>query len=127
MAAAIVAALEQQAGALGPLEFVLVAPGGHLSRALAADATFVTRALRMTGSVRELRDVTYSAPRGTVLVDAIDTAAPDVLRRLRAGRQALAEYHGSTAAGELVEGHGRGAEGARLAPGRAGVRGRNVV
>jgi hypothetical protein len=96
LADAIFAAVEQQRGALGQLEFVLVAPGGCLSRAVAADATFVARALRMTGGLREMLEVASEAPQGTVLVDAIDTAPSDVLRRLRAGQQALAEQRGST-------------------------------
>jgi Domain of unknown function (DUF1963) len=98
LADAIFAAIEQQSGALGPLEFVLVAPGGCLSRAVAADATFVARALRMTSDLHELLEVAGQAPHGTVLVDAIDTASSDVLRRLRAGQQALAAQYGSTRA-----------------------------
>ena len=101
LADAIFAALEQQRDALGPLEFLLVAPGGQLSRAVAADATFIARALRMTSSLREMLKVAYNA-QGTVLVDAHDTAPPDVLRRLRAGRQALDEHHDSSAPTRLV-------------------------
>ncbi len=57
LADAIFAALAQRRDALGPLEFVLVAPGGQLSRAVAADATFIARALRMTSSPREMLKV----------------------------------------------------------------------
>jgi hypothetical protein len=99
LADAIFAAVEQQRGALGELEFVLV-PRGYLSRAVAADATFVGRALRMTTSLRELLLVASEGPAGTVLVDAIDTAPSEVLRRLRAGQQVLAERSRSTAVEE---------------------------
>jgi Domain of unknown function (DUF1963) len=98
LADAIFAAVDQQRGALGQLEFVLVAPGRSLSQAVAADANFVARALRMTSGLREMLEIAAEAPQGTVLVDAIDAAPPDVLRRLRAGQQALAEQHGSTRA-----------------------------
>jgi hypothetical protein len=90
---ALYAAVEQQRGALGPLEFVLIRGGEFPYQAVAADASFVERALAMNADVRELLRAAHDVPHGTVLADAIDTAPPDVLRRIRAGRQALADAY----------------------------------
>jgi hypothetical protein len=92
---ALFAALEQRRGELGPLEFVCFYFGGAESRAIAADETYVARALRMTTGLRELLLAAYEAPQGTVRVDATDAAPADVLRGLRAGQQALAHDYGS--------------------------------
>lgn len=102
LADAIFDAVARRRVELGPLEFVLVASSHAVSRAIAADASFVDRAGAMGHGVRELLDVASREPRGTVIVDAIDTAPADVLRRLRAGAQALAAADGPrTAATEL--------------------------
>lgn len=105
LADAVFAAVAARRDELGPLEFVLVAPHHAVSRAVAADASFVDRARAMGHGVRELLDVARREPRGTVLVDAIDTAPADVLRRLRAGHQAVAADDGPrTAVTELGRG-----------------------
>ena len=101
LADALFAAVEAQRGALAPLEIVLVGPDGFPSRAVAADATFLDRALEMGNDVLDLLRVACEAPRGCVLADAIDTAPPELLQRLRAGRQAVAEHSGSTAGQDL--------------------------
>ena len=102
LADAIFAAVALRRDALGPLEFVLVAAPGFVSKAVAADATFVDRARSMGLGIGEMLDVAWREPTGTVVVDAIDTAPAELLKRLRAARQALASHDGpSTAIDDL--------------------------
>jgi hypothetical protein len=93
LADALHAAIERAREGLGPLEFVLASIGGTHSLLVAADATFVDRARSMTAGARELLEVAYKAPRGTVRVEVIDAAPAEVLRGLRAGEQALAAQY----------------------------------
>lgn len=95
LADALHAAIGRAREGLGPLEFVLASIGGTHSQVVAADATFVDRARRMTAGARELLEIAYKAPRGTIRVEAIDAAPADVLRGLRAGEQALASQPSS--------------------------------
>jgi hypothetical protein len=89
LADSLFAAVERRRDALGPLEFVLVRAAEFPMQIIAVDASFVDRGVAMGHDVRELLFAAQQGPPGTVLAGASDTAPPELLQRIRAGRQAL--------------------------------------
>lgn len=85
LADALVAALPP-----GPFDLVIVYPGGRTPELIPLDEAFVARGLRALPNTDELLSTAYHELR----VDVLETAPPDVLRRIRAGHQAHADPTG---------------------------------
>ena len=94
LAKALLMALQPHLARLGPLDLVIVYPGGKTPELIALGTSFVTRALQTVDRTEDLLVAAYRGAGGAVRVDAVDTAPPEVLRRVRAGRQVHADPTG---------------------------------
>ena len=102
LAEALQRALLPQLAAIDGVAYVLVGPRTSATEAIIASTAFVERARRMGLDDMEIRSVLPEGPKGTVAVDAIDVASPELLRALRRGNQAFSDGRRAEARANLA-------------------------